>query len=68
MTTKLKVDGMTCDNCVRHVREALEGLDGVQRADVRLGEGIAIVEHDGGDEAAMVNVVEEEGYSTAKAE
>lgn len=32
----LGIKGMTCQMCVRHVREALEKLNGVDRADVDL--------------------------------
>lgn len=40
-TRTLKVEGMTCPNCVRHVKNALEGL-GVT-ADVDLASGTAVV-------------------------
>src|SRR5258706_11088078 len=34
--TQLHVDGMTCENCVRHAREALENVPGVNSALVTL--------------------------------
>ena len=34
-----RVEGMTCQNCVRHTREAAEGVPGVARATVDLGRG-----------------------------
>ena len=34
-----RVDGMTCQNCVRHAREAAESVAGVSRATVDLGRG-----------------------------
>ena len=40
----LKVDGMTCANCVRHVGDALRGVPGVHRADVDLKKGEARVD------------------------
>ncbi len=41
MTQTIRVGGMTCDNCVRHVRQALLGLEGVAGADVDLKGGTA---------------------------
>ena len=31
-----KIEGMTCQNCARHVREALLSVEGVKEADVSL--------------------------------
>jgi copper chaperone len=36
-TVELQVQGMSCGHCVKAVREALTGVEGVQRADVELG-------------------------------
>lgn len=33
---RLKVTGMTCDNCRRHVEDALKGVEGVSAAKVDL--------------------------------
>lgn len=63
MTVQLKVDGMTCQNCVRHVKEALENVEGVSSAEVDLTAGTAVVDGNGLDEQALVAAVEEEGYS-----
>jgi copper chaperone len=47
MTTIHKaVTGMTCEMCVRHVREALEDLDGVEQAKVDLQKKEAFVTYD----------------------
>lgn len=40
---RLKVEGMTCQNCVRHVREALQAADGARSVDVDLTRGEASV-------------------------
>ena len=60
--THLQVSGMTCDNCVHHVTEALLAVPGVHHAQVDLAEGSARVEHDGVDTALLLAAVEEEGY------
>ena len=41
---RLSIDGMSCENCVRHVREALESLEGVVRVAVSLEKGEAELE------------------------
>lgn len=46
MRQTISVTGMTCQNCVRHVREALAALPGVRSADVDLASNSATVEAD----------------------
>ena len=41
--TKLKIGGMSCQHCVKTVKDALTALEGVQRAKVNLRKGEAIV-------------------------
>src|SRR5690348_1436259 len=43
MKTELRVEGMTCQNCARHVQEALQSVDGVAAAQVDLPSGHATV-------------------------
>lgn len=38
-TMNVKVKGMTCENCVKHVREKLESIDGVSNVNVGLDGG-----------------------------
>jgi copper chaperone len=63
-TTTLKVHGMTCDHCVRSVRQALESQEGVARADVDLQAGRANVDFDESrvTPRELANAVAEEGY------
>ena len=42
-TIELKVFGMTCDDCVRHVTNGLRDASGVQDVSVSLKNGMAIV-------------------------
>jgi copper chaperone CopZ len=42
-TTVLQIEGMSCQNCVRHVTEALTGLDGVRSVTVSLEDKTATV-------------------------
>ncbi|RDI95367.1 heavy metal-binding protein [Meiothermus sp. QL-1] len=57
----LEIEGMSCQNCVRHVMEALKRVPGVVRVEVSLEPGQARVEGQAAPEA-LVRAVEEEGY------
>ncbi|MDR2176785.1 MAG: copper ion binding protein [Treponema sp.] len=66
MKTTLKIEGMSCDHCVKHVTKALEELSGVKSAAVSLEEKSAVVDHeDAVTLAAMKAAVEEAGYEVA---
>ncbi|GIW26246.1 heavy-metal-associated domain-containing protein [Meiothermus sp.] len=62
MTTELKVEGMSCNNCVRHVTEALKKVAGVERVEVSLQEGRATVSGSAPVEK-LIEAIEEEGYT-----
>ncbi|MDR1902961.1 MAG: cation transporter [Treponema sp.] len=63
MKTILNIEGMSCEHCVKHVTEALEGITGVKSAKVNLKHKRAEVNH---NEAvtfdAMKAAVSEAGY------
>lgn len=62
-TTKLRVEGMSCDNCQRHAKNALEDLEGVIRAEVSLEAKEAVVEHeDSVTVQQLIDAATEEGY------
>ena len=63
MKTTLKIDGMSCEHCVKHVKDALEEVAGVSAAAVSLKENSAVVDH--GDAVtldALKAAVVEAGY------
>ena len=63
MTTTLTIEGMSCEHCVAHVKEALEAIGGVLSAQVNLTKKNALVEH--GDSVtadALKAAVSEAGY------
>ncbi|WP_156253456.1 heavy-metal-associated domain-containing protein [Pseudactinotalea terrae] len=68
-TTTVEVEGMTCANCVKHVSEAIEGLDGVLDVSVELRTGeaspVTVVSHEALDEQAVRAAVDEAGYTVA---
>ncbi len=63
---KLKITGMTCEHCVRAVTKALERVLGVEKAEVTLTPGGAVV-HGQADLDNLIAAVKEEGYD-AKAQ
>jgi copper ion binding protein len=66
MKTTLNIEGMSCDHCVKHVKEALEGVAGVKSAAVNLKGKSAAVEHgDGVSLDALKAAVVEAGYEVA---
>ena len=38
MSKKIIIDGMTCNHCVKNVKENLEALDGITKVEVKVGE------------------------------
>ena len=65
-TLTFNVTGMTCDNCVHHVTEAIKNVAGVKATEVSLATNSAQVEGEF-DENAIIAAVEEEGYEAAVA-
>src|SRR5438445_4938730 len=69
--SEFTVNGMNCNNCARHVTEAIQGVPGVTSAVVRLEEGRATVRWQPGAAAQLENVVravKEAGYEAAPVE
>lgn len=65
--TVLSIAGMTCGNCVRHVREGLQEIPGV-RAEVDLGTATAVVVHpERVTVQDLLDAVDEAGYDAAHA-
>lgn len=68
-TTTVDVEGMTCSNCVAHVTEAIESVDGVLNVSVELRTGeaspVTVVTNGALDEAAVRAAVDDAGYTVA---
>jgi Cu+-exporting ATPase len=67
-TTELLVSGMSCNNCARHVTDAIQGVPGVRSATVILDAGRASVRWNSGagqNVSAVIAAVRKAGY-TAK--
>jgi copper chaperone len=66
-TITIKVGGMSCGGCVKNVTGALEGLDGVQKAEVSLEQAQAVVSFDGAkvQRADLMQAVEDAGFDAS---
>ena len=62
-TGTLIVKGMTCQNCVRHVRDAVENMPGVKSAEPDLNTGILKISGTIPDRTDLEKVLKTEGYS-----
>jgi copper chaperone len=63
----LKIDGMTCGNCVAHVTKALKELDGVAVEQVSIGSAMLSFDPAATSEERITQAVEDEGYQVAAA-
>jgi copper chaperone len=62
--TVLKVEGMSCEHCVKAITQAAGGLAGVSGVAVDLAAGVVTVEHDPA-EATVETIqaaIEDQGY------
>ncbi len=66
MTKTIYVEGMTCNNCVRHVEEALKELEGVKTVRVDLEGKKAEVElsREVSDQE-IIEAIEDAGYDVS---
>lgn len=65
---ELKVEGMTCDGCVRSVERKLSKVAGVGSARVDLAAGKATVEYDDSQAQVdqLIGAVEQIGYHASR--
>ncbi len=67
MKVSLKVSGMTCNMCTRHVTQAIESVSGTCQVMVDLGSGIATLDSGSASIEAIIKAVQEEGYQAQEA-
>lgn len=60
----VEVEGMSCEHCEKRVREAIESVEGVEKAVISLEAGTAEVTYDDGKivQDAIAEAVDEAGY------
>jgi len=61
LTVKLKVDGASCDGCVKSIERVLKGLDGVVDAKMDLSNGVVSVVGNVNLES-LIDTLEKAGY------
>jgi len=59
----MKIDGMTCGHCVGQVTKALQGLDGVQVEQVKIGAATVAFDSTATSEARIAQAIEDQGYT-----
>jgi copper chaperone len=62
MKKRLNIEGMTCNHCVMHVKNALSEVQGVKSVEVNLQGRFAVVEFEGAHDEALKAAVEDAGY------
>ena len=62
-TETLTIEGMSCNHCVRAVREALGGLSGVEVENVEIGAARVRYGAEEVDRNRLIEAVEEEGFT-----
>ncbi|MEW6157353.1 MAG: heavy metal translocating P-type ATPase [Verrucomicrobiota bacterium] len=63
-STQLQIGGMTCQNCARHVTEAIQNVAGVSRVNVELPDRAEITWQPGAqtDPSKLIEAIESAGY------
>ncbi|MBA3853161.1 MAG: copper chaperone [Gemmatimonas sp.] len=63
MTTQtLEIGGMTCGHCLRMVKQALDGMDGVTLDDLRIGKATVTFDDTRVSSEAIADAVRDAGY------
>ncbi len=68
MVKKIKINGMTCDDCVNSVTKAIEGINGVDTCSVKMGSAEIETCLSGPEqflelETSIVSAINKAGYS-----
>ncbi len=58
----LKIEGMSCQHCIMHVKKAVDGVNGVSSSDVAIGSAKVIYDDSKADKDAIVRAVQKAGY------
>jgi copper chaperone len=60
----LEVNGMSCEHCVKAIKNSLSEIDGIEKVDISLEEGTVTVEYDSSkvEIENIKNIIEDAGY------
>jgi len=67
MKKKILIEGMQCEHCVAHVKEALKNVEGVISIEVNLSGKYALVDAEVSNEK-LVEAIQDEGYDVISIE
>lgn len=64
--TTIKINGMSCGNCVNKIEKALQQLNGVEKATVNFKKGMAKVKYDDSIQTLdkLTDTIRNVGYET----
>ncbi|MEA4825888.1 MAG: heavy-metal-associated domain-containing protein [Clostridium sp.] len=68
MKKRLNIEGMSCNHCVMHVKNALMEVEGIKNVDVNLNAKYALVEGENLNDEKMKAKVEDAGYDVTSIE
>ena len=62
----IKINGMSCGNCVNKIEKALQKLNGVEKATVNLKKGMAKIKYDDSIQTLdkLTDTIHDVGYET----
>ncbi|MGM9934262.1 MAG: heavy-metal-associated domain-containing protein [Clostridium sp.] len=66
MEKKIIIEGMSCNHCVSHVKEALSSIEGVLSVMVNLEGKYALVNVNNVTDEALKDAIEDEGYDVVE--
>lgn len=61
-TVHIEIDGMSCGHCIKAVREALEGLDGVEIREVLIGKAVVEIDETRVTDDQLAAAIDDTGY------
>lgn len=62
MTKTIKIEGMSCEHCVKSVETALNSLEGIVSVVVDLDKKNAVIEVNGVEDQAIKDVIDDIGF------
>jgi len=69
MKKKIKINGMSCEHCVKRVKNAMEGIEGVNNVQIDLSAGEALFDAtDDVKDGDIKYAVEDAGYDVVNIE
>ena len=58
----LKIEGMSCQHCVRSVKKAVDSIDGIRSSDIAVGSAVVVYDDTKTNRDAIALAVKNAGY------